>query len=101
MPSTRMPSAQPSSSQNAADAAEGRQEVADRIGLERKHALQAERSEIEQTAVEIKVPEMEHRLIDQTASVVGDDQFGVTLLNLFVVGNAVVAEGESDEDDQS
>ena len=85
---------------NAADTGQRREQVADRVGLKRKQILQAKGDEIEQAAIEIKISEMKHRLIDEAAPIIGDDQLGIALLHLFVVGDRVVAKRVGDENDQ-
>src|SRR5262249_12417049 len=72
----------------------------DRIRLEREHILQTKRNEIEQAAIEIKISEMKHRLIQEPAPIIGDDQLGITLLDFFVIGDRIVAKREGDENDQ-
>ena len=62
--------------------------------------MQAKGDEIEQAAIEIKISEMKHRLIDEPAPIIGDDQLGIALLHFFVVGDGVVAKREGDENDQ-
>ena len=62
--------------------------------------LQAKGHEIEQAAIEIKISEMKHRLIDEPASIIGDDQFGIALLHFLVVGDGIVAKRESDQNDK-
>ena len=85
---------------DAADAAKRRQQVPDLVKIEWKKFLDADRNHVEQAAVQIEVPEMKQRLVDEAARVIGDDHLAVTLLHLLVIGDGVVAEGENDEDNQ-
>ena len=71
-----------------------------RIGVERDDLFQPDRGDIEQTAVEIEILEMKHRLVGKSARVVAEDQLAVTLLHLLIIGDRIIAEGAGDENDE-
>jgi hypothetical protein len=48
----------------------------------------------------MRIAEVKQRLINEAAGVIGDDHFAVTVLDFLVVGDGVVAERETDENDQ-
>ena len=71
-----------------------------RIGVERDDLFQPDRGDIEQTAVEIEILEMKHRVVGKSARVIAEDQLAVTLLHLLVIGDRIIAEGAGDENNE-
>jgi hypothetical protein len=53
---------------NAAEAGQRRQQVPDLVGIERNELLEADRNEIEEAAVQIKIAKMKQRLFDEAAA---------------------------------
>jgi hypothetical protein len=85
---------------NTADTDQPRQQMTDRVRVERQKFLQPDGNDVEQTAVKIKISEVEDRLIGQAAGVIANDQLTVTLLHLLIVGDAVIAESKCNETGQ-
>ena len=59
-----------------------------------------DRHDVEQPAVEIEILVAEHRAVGEAAGVIGQDQFAVAVLDLFVVGDRVVAKGQQRDREQ-
>jgi hypothetical protein len=74
--------------------------VTDIVELKGENSREQRGDDIEQPAVEIKIIEVEKRLVAETAAVVGDDEFAVPVLHGFIVGYRVVTEGQKNEDGQ-
>jgi hypothetical protein len=89
-----------SASAAVANAHKSRQQMADRIDVERNYLFEADRDDVEQPAVEIQIPEMEQPLVGKRTPIVGDDKFAVALLDLLVIGDRVIAESREDQDNQ-
>jgi hypothetical protein len=85
---------------NAADADQPGKQVADGVGIKRQDTLQADRQHIEEASVQIEVLEMEHGLVGKPACIVSDDEFAVLLLHFLIIGDRIIAEGESDQNDK-
>ncbi len=85
---------------DATNTGKTRKQMTNRIRIERENFLQSDGYDVEQAAIEIEIFEVEDGLIGQAAGVILYDQLAVALLNILVVGNAVVAESECNETDQ-
>ena len=66
--------------------------MADQVGIERQQSGEADRDDVEQTAIQIKVLVVEQRGVAETAGIIVDDQFAVAMLDFLVIRYAVVAE---------
>jgi hypothetical protein len=76
---------------NAADADHDAKQMADDVDIRRHDTADQNRRDVEQPAVEIEILVGEDAAVFEPAGVVAQDQLAVAVLNLFVVGNCVVA----------
>ena len=74
--------------------------MANIVSVKWKDFLQSEGSNVKQAAVKIKIPEVEERLISESANIIADDQSAVMLLHFLVVGDRVIAKGRRDKSDE-
>jgi hypothetical protein len=77
---------------DAADADDSAQQMADGEDVGRQDPRQQNRNDVEQPAIEKQILVFKHRPVGQAAGVIGQDQFAIAMLDLFIVGDCVIAE---------
>ena len=87
----------PQYSHYAADACKRAEQVTDVVDVERQQVCEEHGDDVEETAVEVEIAEVEHRAVGKPALVVGDDQFAVLLLQALVIRDCVFPERHADE----
>ena len=74
--------------------------MANIVRVKWKDFLQSDGSNVKQATVKIKIPEVEERLISESANIIGYDQSTVVLLHFLVVGDRVIAKSRCDKSDE-
>src|SRR3984893_12487700 len=64
--------------------------MANVVRVDRDRMTEGDGTDVEQAPVEIKVLETEDALVREAARIIGDDQFGVVMLDTFIVGDRIV-----------